>query len=322
MGVGRERLAGGEADDSYVALLSFEQRHCNESVGVVRGYGGDRCEVHAASIAFDFALRSPPGPDPAWQDRVMCVDHDARLPALPAGEHDTTSERMILEAADANRFNAFAARPTTEAKHASVLVLPDVRGLFGFYEDLACQFAAHGYPSVAIDYFGRTAGTEPRPADFPFMEHIAQTTSVGLNADIAAAVAALRADDADTEIHVVGFCFGGAIAWGASTHGHGLAGSIGFYGRPDADRPAGDGPIWDRCHLIECKVLALFGGADPGIPPENIERFRTAMDEAGVENEVVTYPGAPHSFFDRSQSDFTDESLDAWNRTIGFIDGS
>jgi len=229
---------------------------------------------------------------------------------------------MILEATDANRFDAFAAHPTAGAKGISVLVLPDVRGLFGFYEDLACQFAAHGYPSIAIDYFGRTAGTAARSADFPFMEHIPQTTSAGLNADIAAAVAALRADDADTEIYVVGFCFGGNIAWGASTHGHRLAGAIGFYGKPEADRPAGDGPIWDRCHLMDCKVFALFGGDDPGIPPENIERFRTAMDDAGVDNEVVTYPGAPHSFFDRSQADFTEESLDAWNRMIGFITGS
>ncbi len=250
----------------------------------------------------------------------MCVDHDARLPALPPGPHPTTSDRLILEAADGNRFNAFAARPLSGGGDKSVLVLPDVRGLFGFYEDLACQFAAHGYPSTAIDYFGRTAGVEDRAADFPFMDHIAQTTSAGLNADIAAAVASLRAEDPDAEIYVVGFCFGGNIAWGAATHGHGLTGVIGFYGKPEADRPAGDGPIWDRCDLIEARVLALFGGDDPGIPSDNIERFLRALDAAGVDHDVVTYPDAPHSFFDRSQSDFTEESTDAWDRMIQFIE--
>jgi carboxymethylenebutenolidase len=227
----------------------------------------------------------------------------------------------VLEAADGNLFNAFVATPAGQATSTAVLVLPDVRGLFGFYEDLACQFAAHGHRSMAIDYFGRTAGTDDRTADFPFMDHVAQTTSAGLNADIAAGVAALRADDSNAKIYVVGFCFGGNIAWGAATHGHGLDGAIGFYGKPDADRPAGDGPIWDRCDLIECDVLALFGGDDPGIPPENIERFRAALAAAGVTHDVVTYPGAPHSFFDRSQSDFVDESLDAWNRIVGFING-
>jgi carboxymethylenebutenolidase len=250
----------------------------------------------------------------------MCVDHDARLPALPEGSHPTTHDRLVLEAADGNRFNALTARPTSDTSEKAVLVLPDVRGLFGFYEDLACQFAAHGYPSLAIDYFGRTAGTADRSDDFPFMDHIAQTTSDGLNADIAAGVAHLRSTGSNTEVYVVGFCFGGNIAWGAATHDHGLAGAIGFYGKPEADRPAGDGPIWDRCHLIDGKVLALFGGADPGIPPENIERFRLALDSADVSNDVVSYPGAPHSFFDRSQADFTEESRDAWNRMIAFIE--
>jgi carboxymethylenebutenolidase len=73
----------------------------------------------------------------------------------------------VLEAADGNLFNAFVATPAGQATSTAVLVLPDVRGLFGFYEDLACQFAAHGHRSMAIDYFGRTAGTDDRTADFP-----------------------------------------------------------------------------------------------------------------------------------------------------------
>lgn len=249
---------------------------------------------------------------------MMCVNHDAELPALPPGPQTPESQRLVLEAADGNRFNAVAAEPT-DPTSAAVVVLPDVRGLFKFYEDLACRLAAEGHRSIAIDYFGRTAGIEEREADFPYMEHIAQTSSEGLNADIAAAVQHLRGRDAKTRIYTLGFCFGGNVSWGAATHGHGLAGAVGFYGKPEADRPAGDGPIWDRCHLIECPVLALFGGDDPGIPAENVSRFESALDAADVRNEVVTYPGAPHSFFDRSQGEFSSESLDAWNRITDFI---
>jgi carboxymethylenebutenolidase len=224
----------------------------------------------------------------------------------------------VLEAADGNRFNAFAAEPT-EPTGVALVVLPDVRGLFKFYEDLACRFAAEGHRSVAIDYFGRTAGTEERDADFPYMEHIAQAASAGLNADIAAGIQHLRERDSNARIYTVGFCFGGNISWGAATHGHGLAGAVGFYGKPEADRPAGDGPIWDRCHLIECPVLALFGGDDAGIPAENISRFESALQAADVRHDVVTYEGAPHSFFDRSQGEFSAESLDAWNRITDFL---
>lgn len=248
----------------------------------------------------------------------MCVNHDAELPALPPGPQTPESDRLVLEAADGNRFNAFAAEPK-EPTGVAVVVLPDVRGLFRFYEDLACRFAAEGHRSVAIDYFGRTAGTEERDADFPYMEHIARTSSDGLNADIAAVVQHLRERDASARIYTVGFCFGGNISWGAATHGHGLAGAVGFYGKPEADRPAGDGPIWDRCHLIECPVLALFGGDDKGIPAENITRFESALQAADVRHDVVTYEGAPHSFFDRSQGEFSSESRDAWNRITDFL---
>lgn len=249
----------------------------------------------------------------------MCVDHEARLPALPEGEFGATAERTVLEAPDGNRFRAFTA-DSLQGK-GGVVVLPDIRGLFQFYEDLALRFAQEGYSAVAIDYFGRTAGTAERGPEFPFMEHVVQVDADGFAADMKAAVGYLRSQNAYQKIYTVGFCFGGNMAWASATRHPELllSGAIGFYGKPEADRPPGDGPIWDRCHLIECKVLSLFGGDDPGIPPENIEKLRVAMEDAGVAYESVTYPGAPHSFFDRTQADHAAESLDAWNRMISFM---
>jgi carboxymethylenebutenolidase len=68
-----------------------------------------------------------------------------------------------------------------------------------------------------------------------------------------------------------------------------------------------------------CPVLALFGGADEGISSDDVERFERALKEAGVQHEAVTYPGAPHSFFDRRQTEFTDASADAWRRVLEFV---
>lgn len=248
---------------------------------------------------------------------VMCVDADAQPPIPSHGDAET--ETLVLEASDGTRFNAFQATSPTGPTRAAVIVLPDVRGLFPFYEGLATRFAEAGNDAVAIDYFGRTAGTEPREPDFEFMEHVARTHSEGINADIAAAAAHLRSRRHDVAIFTVGFCFGGTCSWAAATHGHDLAGAVGFYGKPDIDRPGGDGPFLERCHLAEAPILALMGGDDPSIPPENIARLEEALEEAGVEHEVVTYPGAPHSFFDRRQADFAGESADAWRRVLEFI---
>ena len=224
---------------------------------------------------------------------------------------------LVLEAADGNRFAAFAAMPE-EPGRVGVVILPDVRGLYRFYEELALRFAERGYAAVAFDYFGRTAGAEKRDDDFEYMPHVEQTTSEGVQTDVAACVASLR-DSGCESIFTVGFCFGGRNSWLAAASGHDLAGSVGFYGRPGPGRDGSPGPI-QRAAEIAAPILALQGGDDPGIPAEDSQALDSALDAAGVEHEVVIYPGAPHSFFDRKQEQFAAESEDAWNRTLAFLE--
>ena len=249
----------------------------------------------------------------------MCFPHDALppIPAIAGGAVD--AEDLVLEASDGNPFAAFIARP--EAPNgAGMVVLPDIRGLYPFYEELAIRFAEQGVNSVAIDYFGRTAGVGKRDADFPWMEHVPKTRQDELAKDVAAAVAYLRSEAGGscTSIFTVGFCFGGSTSWNQAAYGHALNGVIGFYGRPGPGFDGSPGPK-DRVRDFHAPVLALMGGADQGIPVADIEAFREAMNEAGVENEVVIYEGAPHSFFDRAFEQFAKESADAWDRMLAFI---
>ena len=244
----------------------------------------------------------------------MCFDSDSTPPVPPISGAAVSHDEPVLEAADGNRFAAFAATPD-EAKDAGIVVLPDVRGLYRFYEELALRFAERGYPAIAIDYFGRTAGAAKRGDDFEYMPHVDQTTGHGIQADVAAAVAYLR----KRAVFTVGFCFGGRHSWLAAASDHGLAGAVGFYGRPGAGRDGSPGPT-ERAREIAAPILALMGGDDPGIPLEEIEAFDSALDESGVEHEVVVYPGAPHSFFDRKFEQFASESEDAWNRALAFVE--
>jgi carboxymethylenebutenolidase len=87
------------------------------------------------------------------------------------------------------------------------VILPDVRGLYRFYEELALRFAERGIAAIALDYFGRTAGVAKRGDEFEYAEHVAQTTPEGIQADVAAAVARLR--EHARAIFTVGFCLGG-----------------------------------------------------------------------------------------------------------------
>jgi carboxymethylenebutenolidase len=248
----------------------------------------------------------------------MCVPFDSLPPIPPLAGAAVSHELLTLEAADGNRLAAFAARPE-EATTSGVVVLPDVRGLFTFYEELALRLAEQGHAAVAFDYFGRTAGVGERDADFEFMPHVEQLTPEGVQADVGAAVQYLR-DNGAERVFTVGFCLGGRHSWLASAS-HDLAGVVGFYGRPGPGRDGSPGPE-DRAGELRGPLLGLMGGADQAIPAGDVEAFDRALADNGVEHELVTYDGAPQSFFDRRYEEHADASEDAWKRVLAFIAGN
>ena len=245
----------------------------------------------------------------------MCFDIDSEPPIPPIVGASVSHDDLTLTAADGNDFAAFVAAPE-ERTTTGVVILPDVRGLFHFYEELALRFAERGHPAIVVDYFGRTAGIAKRTADWEYMPHVEQTTDDGVQADVRAAVDELRARGA-TSVFSVGFCFGGRASWIAAASGHGLTGSIGFYGSPTRER--GGASVVQRAAAIECPILALQAGDDQGITAEDNSLFEQALANEGVEHEIVIYDGAPHSFFDRKQEDYAEASEDAWRRTLAFI---
>ena len=252
----------------------------------------------------------------------MCFDLDSRPPITPIAGGALDSTELVLEASDGNRFRAFRAR-ATQPISAGIVILPDVRGLHPFFEELALRFAERGVDALAIDYFGRTAGLTPRGDDFEYMPHVGQVTWAGVSADIRAAADHLRAADEGRvdALFTTGFCFGGRLAFLTPTLGLALAGSIGFYGFPvgpgRGDIPA---PI-DLVGQIANPVLGLFGEADQGIPVEAVNTFDEALTKAGVDHRFIVYPGAPHSFFDRKAAEFADASSAAWEETLTFVRG-
>jgi carboxymethylenebutenolidase len=250
----------------------------------------------------------------------MCFDVDSHPPIVPIAGGASDSARLILTADDGAQIAAFQAR-ATHPTGAGIIVLPDVRGLHPYFEELALRFAEHGVDALAIDYFGRTAGVEPRADGFEYMPHVSRTTWAGIGADVRAAAAALRspADRSVQSLFTIGFCMGGRMSFLAGTLGLELAGVIGFYGWPtgpwrtDAPAPAA------VAGAMAAPVLAVFGGADQGIPASARDEFETSLKQAGVDHRIVTYPGAPHGFFDRKSAEHGAASEAAWDETLSFI---
>jgi len=254
----------------------------------------------------------------------VCFAFDAHPPDLPADlvlprlAGGAAAELFELTSADGTRLSAALAQ-APDASGPGVVVLPDVRGLYRFYVELAERFVQAGHHAIAIDYFGRTAGTGERSNDWDYMPHVMQTRVEQVQADIAAAIAALRERTGASSIVTVGFCYGGSQSFAAATSAElDLDGAVGFYAGLVKRREGAPSPI-DDAGRTRCPVLGLFGGADENITPDHIAAYERGLQEAGVEHEIVSYPGAPHSFFDRSFSEHAEACDDAWRRVLGFL---
>jgi carboxymethylenebutenolidase len=236
----------------------------------------------------------------------VCYEPDAEPPVPDLPEIPVAESREPLRSEDGTLVPAFRAIPG-ERRGVAVLLLPDNLGLREFYERLATRLAQRGHPTIAIDYFARSA------PDAPLMHRLGELHRDTLFADFDAAITALGEN-----VVSLGFCLGGRFAFHTAAQRFGLSGAIGFYGavQPIRDAP---GPT-QQAHTFTAPILAIFGGADEGIPPELIDGFDQALTAAEVKHEIVTYPGAPHGFFDAGIDGFAAEAADAWRRVEAFLD--
>jgi carboxymethylenebutenolidase len=242
----------------------------------------------------------------------MCYPPDARPPLPPIMGAAADQGALTLTAADGNRFGAWFAR-AAEPTGAGVVIMPDVRGLHPFYQELPQRFAEAGVDAVAIDYFGRSAGAGERSEDFDWSTHVKQTTPEGISADVAAAVAHLRSPRGGgvRAVFTVGFCFGGGNSWRQAGQGHGLAGAIGLYGNPDV--------VTGDLGELAAPLLVIVAGDDKARPVSAFEDFARRLAAAGAAHDMHVYEGAPHSFFDRTAAEHAEASADAWRRMLDFI---
>ena len=184
----------------------------------------------------------------------------------------------MLEAADGNRFAALGRLPD-EGATTGVVILPDVRGLYRFYEELALRFAERGYAAVAFDCsVARQAWRSVTMTSTTWSSP--RVTPSEIQADVGASVAWLRAQGCVT-VFSVGFCMGGRHSWLSSAGGHGLAGAVGFYGRTGEGADGSPGPI-QRVGEMAAPILALQAGDDANISADDNAAFASALEAAGV----------------------------------------
>ena len=192
--------------------------------------------------------------------------------------------------ANGTRMQGFLACPRGAKDLPGVLVAPEWWGQDDYIRGRARQLAELGYAALALDMYG-----EGRTADNPqdagaMMNAVLEDMDDGLaRFDAGRKALAGHAACDGSRIAAIGYCFGGAVVLHAAKKGLDLAGVVSFHGALGSMHTPKKGEV-------KAKVLVCHGGADPFVPDDDVETFKSEMDAAGADYRFVVYDGALHGF--------------------------
>jgi carboxymethylenebutenolidase len=217
---------------------------------------------------------------------------------------------------------AYRAMPASGGPFATVLVVQEIFGVHEHIKDLCRRLAKLGCFAIAPELYARE-GDPSKYADIPSLikELVSKVPDAQVMSDLDAAAYARGTGKADpARLAVTGFCWGGRITWLYAAHNPALKAAVSWYG---IDRPASPltpkNPI-DVIAELRCPVLALYGGADTGIPQATIDKRQAACDADRKTCAFKVYPGAPHGFnADYRPSYRADAAKDGWARMLAWF---
>ncbi len=206
--------------------------------------------------------------------------------ASPAGPTPLPTQEITFRGPGRDSFGTFAA--ASDPKGA-VLVIHENRGLTEHIKSVAGRFAASGYSALAADLLSPEGGTSKAGDEATIMGKLREASEDDLVAEMTAALDELAKRVPDEKIGAIGFCFGGGMVWQLIKSGdERLAAAAPFYGTtPDS------GADFTKS---KAAVHAVYAELDSRVNATR-ETAKKALEDAGLEHRIVTYPGVDHAFF-------------------------
>lgn len=210
--------------------------------------------------------------------------------------------------------DAFLTKPDAPARGA-IIVIQEIFGVNSHIQEVTKRLAQEGYGAIAPAIFQRTApgfevGYSQEEAKLG-RSYKDQTKADELLSDLRATIAFLQTQGF-SEIGVIGFCFGGHVAYLAATLPE-VKATASFYGAGIATMtPGGGEPTIARTPENQGALYAFFGTQDPLIPIEQIDQIEAALKQHHIDHRVFRYP-AGHGFFCDQRPDYNPTAAaDAW----------
>lgn len=228
-------------------------------------------------------------------------------------ESDVTVEDITFQANGQDQ-SAYVARPKDGGAAPVVIVIHENKGLVPYIKNTARRLAAEGYVAAAPDLLARVGGTISFEEASKATEAIRDLDPQGMVDDVRAVLTEVSGrDDVDADkAGIIGFCFGGGVAWRVLTQEPRLKAGVPFYG-PTPDE--------DAVPNIQAPVLGIYGELDERITSQ-LPGIREAMEKHGKEFSVVVLPDAQHAFHNDTNPDrYNPKAAEkAWRTAVDFLD--
>ena len=251
----------------------------------------------------------------------------AVLPVMAQTQIKTSSDGLLVGEVTIPVGNfkmpAYRAAPAGKVNAPVVLVVSEIFGVHEHIADVARRFARAGYFALAPELFVRQgdAGSYGEIAKL-VAEVINKTPDAQVMGDLDASVAWAKGQGAAADkLGITGFCWGGRTTWMYTAHSPAVKAAVAWYGPVARSYFAGDKSPLDQVARIKAPVLGLYGGADPGIPNDTVDKMRDALKAAGnTASELVLYPDTPHAFHaDYRPSYRKEQADDGWKRCLAWF---
>jgi carboxymethylenebutenolidase len=213
---------------------------------------------------------------------------------------------IALTAKDGHKLGAYVAEAQGKARGA-IVVLQEIFGANHHIRSVADRFAAEGYHAVAPALFDRLRpGIELGYGPDDIAKGRDLRAQIKLDDTLQDVQAAVDEAGKHGKVAVVGYCWGGSLAYLAATRLEGLACAIGYYGGMIAEH---------RNEMVRVPTILHFGETDASIPMSDVEKIRQAHPDMSI----FVYP-AGHGFSCDERGSFEPNSHElALERTLKFM---
>jgi len=214
--------------------------------------------------------------------------------------------QIELAAADGHRLSAWRTGPQDASR--ALVVVQEIFGVNRHMRHVCEEFARQGFAVACPALFDRV---EPGIELGYEQEDRKRGMALRSQIDAAAAVldieAAAQALPQSARIGIIGYCWGGTVAWHGATRSQRFTAAIGYYG---------GGIAAAREEKPRCPVQLHFGAEDHGIPLSDVDAIRAARPEV----EVFVYPGAGHGFACEERDSYNPAATaQAMQRSLAFL---